>query len=164
MTEQLFNTFLFAGKEMALFIISMIPIVELRLAIPLGAALQMDWRQVFLIAFIGNCLPIPFIILFGRAIINWLKRTRMFGKFIHRYEEKLLARYKKVEKYAEIGLCIFVAIPLPGTGAWSGAVLAALLEMKFWRACFWVALGVLGAGIIVTLVSYGAATAVQIMG
>ncbi len=153
--DTLFNFFSFGGTTFALFIISMIPIVELRGAVILGAALQMDWSLVFIVCVIGNILPIPFILAFGKKLIHWLKTLPLFKGLTTRYETRLLSKAHQVEKYSAIGLCLFVAIPLPGTGAWSGAILAALLDMRIRHALPAIALGVVIAGVIMTIGSYG---------
>ena len=155
--QEIFDFFGFAGKEVALFLVSMIPIVELRGSIILGAAMNMNWLTVFLISFIGNILPIPLVILFGKKILKWLERIPCLRKLSTWYQEKLLKKAHKVTKYSLIGLCLFVAIPLPGTGAWSGAAIAALLDLKIKQAYPVIVLGVFIAGVIMTLASYGVA-------
>lgn len=154
-TQQLFDFFLGAGKEAALFIISMIPIVELRGAIPFGAALGMPVHQVFFLAVLGNLLPVPFIILFVRPVFNWLKTTRLLSGFANWLENKILSKADKVTRYEMLGLLLFVAIPLPGTGAWTGAGIAALLNMRMKHAFISIFAGVLVAGVIMTILSYG---------
>jgi Predicted membrane protein len=159
----IFDFFSFLGKEGALFIVSMIPLIELRGSIILGAAMSMPWFTVLLISLLGNILPVPFIILFGRQIITWLKKVPLFSKLATKFEAKLMLKSKKVVKYEALGLCIFVAIPLPGTGAWTGAAIAALLDMRMSRALPSISLGVLIAGIIMTLGSYGVLGAVKLL-
>ena len=158
MLEQIFEFFLGAGREAALFIISMIPLIELRGSIPFGAALGMPWYMVFLISVIGNLLPIPFLILFVRPVFAWLKRRSLFSGIVARLENKLISKASKVTQYEVIGLTLFVAIPLPGTGAWSGAGIAALLGMRLRHALPSIAAGVLIAGCIMTAASYGVAS------
>lgn len=153
--QNIFNFFSFLGKEGALFIVSMIPLIELRGSILLGAAMKMNWLSVYIICVIGNLVPVPFIVLFGKKIIGWLKTTRLFSGMTHKIEAKLMKKADKVTKYSRIGLCLFVAIPLPGTGAWSGAAIAALLDMRIKHAFISITLGILIAGIIMTLGSYG---------
>ena len=158
MLEQIFEFFLGAGREAALFIISMIPLIELRGSIPFGAALGMPWYMVFLISVIGNLLPIPFLILFVRPVFAWLKRRSLFSGIVARLENKLISKASKVTQYEVIGLTLFVAIPLPGTGAWSGAGIAALLGRRLRHALPSIAAGVLIAGCIMTAASYGVAS------
>lgn len=151
------NYFMGAGQEIALLIVSMIPIVELRGAIPIGAGMGMPWYSVLLISIIGNLLPVPIIILLGRTILNFLKKFKPFEKLVNRYEKKVEKNADKVIKYETIGLCLLVAVPLPGTGAWTGAVVASFLNLRMKRALPAIALGVVIAGSVMTLVSYGVA-------
>lgn len=153
--KSVFDFFTFGGNYFALFIVSMIPLIELRGSVVLGAAIGMPWLPSLLISIVGNILPVPFLIIFGKKILNWLKRTKTFSNAAHKYEQKLLNKSDKVQKYSAIGLYLFVAIPLPGTGAWSGSVLAALLDMNLKDALPSIIAGVITAGIIMTLGSYG---------
>ena len=155
LTQQLFDFLSGAGKEAALFIVSMIPLIELRGAVPLGALMGMEWWKVFAISVVGNLIPVPFVLLLGRPIFGWLKKTRLLSGFAHWYENKLLSKADKVRRYEAIGLCLFVGIPLPGTGACSGAGLAALLGLRMRSALLAIAGGVVLAGIIMTLGAYG---------
>lgn len=162
--EGFFDLFNFqGGKELALFLVSMVPLIELRGSIILGAAMGMHPLPVFLISLVGNLLPIPLVILFGEKILNWLKTLKPFSKLAHWYEAKLLKKSQKVNRGYLIGLCLFVGIPLPGTGAWSGSVIAALLNMKMRQALPAIALGVLLAGILVTLGAYGVVGALSFL-
>ena len=137
--------------------ISMVPIIELRGAIPVGTALGLPWYTNMLAAVVGNCVPVPFILLFIRAILDWMKRCpiNLFRKVAEWLERKANKHASKVERYAFWGLLILVAIPLPGTGAWTGALVAALFRVKPRIAVPAIVLGVVGAGVIVTLISYG---------
>lgn len=162
MIEQIFNALSYIGQGPALFLVSMIPLIELRGSVILGAALQMPWTQVLPICIIGNLLPIPFVLIFGKKLIDWLKTVPLFSGFARRYEEKLLSKRDQVEKYATWGLCLFVAIPLPGTGAWSGAALASILGMRIKHSLPAIVLGVCIAGIIMTVSSYGLLTAIRL--
>lgn len=161
--QAIFDFFSFLGHEASLLLVSMVPLIELRGSIPLGAAMGMPWLTVFLVSVLGNMLPVPLIILFGRQLLKWLKKVRIFSKLAHKIEDKLMIKSQKVTKYAVLGLCIFVAIPLPGTGAWSGAAIAALLDMQMSRALPSILLGVLIAGILMTLASYGVVSAIGLM-
>ncbi|NLV51561.1 MAG: small multi-drug export protein [Clostridiales bacterium] len=137
----------------------MLPVVELRGAIPFGMALGLPFWQVLLAALIGNILPIPFIILFIRKVFQFLrKRFAFLEKLIDKIESKAMGKAEKVQKYELIGLCIFVAIPLPGTGAWTGALIAALLDIRMRRAVPSIFIGVLIAAVIVSITSYGIAS------
>ena len=148
------------GEFWALTFVSFIPFIELRLAIPLGLGLGMPWYESFLISFISNCIPVPFVILLTRPIFDWLKKLKMFEGFVNKLEAKMLKKSEKVTKYEIIGLFLFVAIPLPGTGAYSGSVIAALLGMRLNKAIPSIVAGVFVAGLIVTIVTYGAAAIV----
>ena len=160
MIEELFSLLLGAGKEFALFVISMMPLVELRGAVPTGLATGMPWYEVLPICYIGNLLPIPFVLLFGVKLIDWLSGLKPFRKIATRYKQKLMNKSSQVTKYAKIGLLLFVAVPLPGTGAWSGAVIAALLNMPLKKAFISIALGVVIAGLLMTIGTHGVLGAV----
>lgn len=143
------------GPEPALFFISMIPLLELRAGILLGTALGLDWLTVYLLSVAGNILPIPFIVLFGKRIFSWLRRTKWMRPHFKRYEAHLIKKSDKIIKYSFWGLLLFVGIPLPGTGAWSGAAIAVLLNMRLKHAVPAIFCGILLAGVIMTLGSHG---------
>lgn len=154
MIESVFQFFSGVGEFWALFLVSVIPFIELRGAIPFGImALGMPWYEAFLISFISNCLPIPFVILLTRPIFGWLKKTRLFAGLVTRLEAKMMKKSEKVTKYKVIGLFLFVALPVPGTGAYSGALIAALLDMRLNKAIPSLVCGVFVAGVIMTLIS-----------
>ncbi len=147
----------FAGinKALAVFIVSMMPVVELRGAIPFGVSLGMDWREVYLISVLGNMLPVPFIILFFRPLIEYFEKTKLFGKIASKLRRRTNAKIEGLNKYKMLGLFIFVAIPLPGTGAWTGAAIAGLLKMRI-KHSFWpIFAGVAVAGVLMMGISYG---------
>lgn len=146
------NTF---GPELGVFFCSMLPIIELRGSIPLGAALGLEWWMNYLISIVGNMIPVPFILLLIRKLIEWMKTTKVFAKFAAWLERKVEKNRSKLDKGVFIGLILFVAIPIPGTGAWTGSLLAAMTEQKFWKAILAIAIGVMTAGVIMTLASYG---------
>lgn len=162
--QRIFDFFLFGGKDFALFIISMIPFIELRGSIIFGAAMGLPWQHTFLVSFLGNILPVPFLILLARPIFAWLKTTRLLAGFTQKVEDRLMKRADKVtvQKYSAVGLFLFVAIPLPGTGAWSGSLIAALLDVKMRYALPAVIAGVFAAGVIMTVASYGLLGAIQL--
>lgn len=113
------------------FLVSMIPVIELRGAIPLGVAHGLSLSSVVLISVIGNMVPVPFIIIFIRKIFEWLKKTnKKTREIILKLEERGNRQSKVVLDYQLVGLCLLVAIPFPGTGAWTGALVAALLELR----------------------------------
>ena len=142
-------------KLLYVFGISILPVIELRGAIPAGAAMGLPFWAVFLCAILGNLLPVPFILIFIEKILLFMKEHNIFPKLVHWLEEKAQKGAAKVENYALLGLSLFVAIPLPGTGAWTGALVAALFHMEKRRAMLSITLGVLFAGVIMTLASYG---------
>ncbi len=138
-------------KYIMTFLISMLPIVELRGAVPVGTALGLDPFFVLFLSIIGNILPIPFIIMFSKRIIKWLKGTRLFSPLALKLEKKAEKNMDKITKYEKLGLFIFVAVPLPGTGAWTGALIASLLDMRIKNSVPPICFGVVGAGILMTL-------------
>ncbi len=153
----LFKTFV--GKLIITFLVSMVPVIELRGAIPIATGMGISPWVAIPIAVVGNLLPIPFIILFIKKIFAWMRRVSpKLNKVVDKMEAKAEKNKAKVLKYAFWGLVIFVAIPLPGTGAWTGALVAAMLDMPLKKAFPSIILGVLGAAIIVSFVSYGAAS------
>ena len=142
--------------ELIIFLISLLPILELRGGILAGTLLGVDWPIAYLICVIGNLLPIPFILLFIRKIFDWMRNTR-FVKLVDKLEAKAEKKSAKVTKYKKFGLFLFVAIPLPGTGGWTGALIAALLDLRLKLAVPAITAGVFLAGIIISLLTYGAA-------
>lgn len=148
----------FWGKLLMTFLVSMVPIIELRGALPIATAHGLDWRIAIPIAVVGNLVPVPFIIMFIKQIFAWIRRKMpRLNSFVDKLENRAKTKSEKVEKGVFWGLFFFVAIPLPGTGAWTGALIAAMLDMKMKRAFPAIALGVITAGVIVAFVSYGAA-------
>ena len=159
MTESLVSVIVdtFSGKipkELIVFIVSMIPVLELRGSLLAAGFFKMDFLSTFIIAVIGNMLPIPFILLFIDKIFGFLKKTRLREK-VEKFEEKTMKKSGQIEKYGKIGLFLFVAIPLPGTGAWTGALIASLMRMKIKDSLPCIFLGVVVAGLIVSLLSFG---------
>ena len=147
----------FVGKELCVFFCSMIPIIELRGAIPLGAALGLPMWQSFLLAIVGNMLPVPIILLFVKKVLSFMSkcRVKLFNKVANWVYAKAEKNKGKIEKYSFWGVALFVGIPLPMTGAWTGTLVAAMLDMKFWKAILSAFIGVLVAGIVISLLSYG---------
>lgn len=134
----------------------MIPVLELRASIPVGSSLGLNAWQCAVAAIIGNMIPVPFIILFIRKIFNYLKENwQILSRFVERLEAKAEKKKSLVQKYAIFGLALLVAIPLPGTGAWTGALVAAMLDIRLKRAIPCILLGVIIAAIIVTMITYG---------
>ena len=151
----LFQWLLGAGRELAVVIISMVPLVELRGAVPLGAAIGMPATTLVPLAILGNMIPIPFLLFFGEKALDWVCTLRPFTKFATAYKNKLLAKTDQVTKYARIGLLLFVAIPVPGTGAWSGALIVTILKMPKVKALMYILGGVIIAGFIMLAASNG---------
>ena len=138
------------------FLLSMVPIVELRGAIPLGAALGLPWYINYIICVIGNFLPVPFILLFIRSVLNFMKKVPKLDKIALWLEARAAKNSDKVSRDATLGLFVFVALPLPGTGTWTGSLVAALMEMRLKHSLLSVFCGVIVAGVLLTLISYGA--------
>lgn len=151
--------------ELYLIIISMIPFIELRGAIPVGVGFGMDPIEVFLICVTANCIPVPFIIFLIKPLFRWLKKFKAFEKLITKLEGIADKKSGQITayKYELVGLMLFVGIPLPGTGAWSGALIAALLDMRIKHAFIAIFLGVIIAGVLVTLISSGALAALSFL-
>ena len=144
------------GKYLATLIISMIPVIELRGAIPIGVSLGLSHAEAMGISIIGNMLPVPFIILFIRPIFRWMtKKSGKLARLAEKLEAKAEGKWDKIHRYQFFALTIFVAIPLPGTGAWSGALIAAVMNMRLRNALPSILLGVLIAGILVSGITYG---------
>ena len=144
------------SKILVTLLVSMLPVFELRGAIPLGVSLGLDVWPATLISVAGNLLPIPFIILFIRRILDWLcTKSSFLKRLIENKIRKTLRHSDKIYKSEVLGLMIFVAIPLPGTGAWTGALLAALLNIRLKVAFPAISAGVLIAAILVSGITYG---------
>jgi len=145
-----------AAKEVVIFIISMIPILELRGGILAAGPAFLDiptWRAIP-ICLIGNLIPIPFILWLIRPIFAWLRKTRVFLPLVEKLEKKAMSKSEQIEKYEFWGLVLFVGIPLPGTGAWTGALIASLLDIDWKKAFLAIVCGVVMASVIMYLLSY----------
>ena len=142
-------------KLIYIFAISMVPVIELRAAIPIGAGMGLEMWQCFLAAVLGNLLPVPFLVLFGGKVLHWLAGIEKFGKPFRKILEIGEKKVGKMNKTLFWGLLTFVAIPLPGTGAWTGSLVAITLGLSLKKAFPPIALGVVGAGLIMMLGSYG---------
>jgi len=144
------------GKMLLTFLISMAPVVELRGAIPVGVSMGLGHWQAMLISILGNMVPVPFIIVFIRKIFAWLReKSAGLEKMVSRLEKRAEGKWEKVYKYELLGLAILVAIPLPGTGAWTGALVAALMDLRLKTAVPAIFLGVVVAGFLVTGLTFG---------
>lgn len=143
------------GKELIIFIISLMPILELRGGLIAAALLGLEGLPSFIICFIGNIIPIPFILWFITPLFNKMKKTKLFSGFVNKMERKAMSKKEQIERLQYLGLMLFVGIPLPGTGAWTGCLIAALLDMDKKKAMGAAILGVILAGIIMMILSYG---------
>lgn len=146
-----------AGKVITTFLISMVPVIELRGAIPIGYTSGLNiWIAVF-VSIVGNLIPVPFIIIFTRKIFALIRKIApKFDGLVTRLEKRAQNKSDIVKKYSFWGLFLLVAIPLPGTGAWTGALVAAMLDMRLKRALPAITLGVIAAGIVVAFITCGA--------
>lgn len=142
-------------KELIVFIISMIPVLELRGSILAAGLLKMEFLSTYIIAVIGNMVPIPFILLFIDKIFDFLKKTKTFKPMVEKFEAKAMSKSGQIQKYGKWGLFLFVAIPLPGTGAWTGSLIASLMRFRVRDALPWIFLGVAAAGLIMSLLAFG---------
>lgn len=144
------------GKFIATFFISMVPVIELRGGLPYGIGFGLDYPLALTAAILGNMLPVPFIIAYISRIFIWLRgKHKKLDDFVTKMERRAHLKGQKVEKYGPLMLLIFVGIPLPGTGAWTGALIAALLNMRMRQALPCIFLGVLMAAAIITALTFG---------
>ncbi len=142
------------GRALYLLIISMLPVVELRGSIPVAALMDVPWPEAYVLCVVGNMVPVPFLVLFSRRIFNYLRRG-ILKKPVQWVERRMGKKAVTVKKYRALGLFILVMIPLPGTGAWTGALVAAALNMRLKHALISIFFGVAAAGGIMTVLSYG---------
>lgn len=140
--------------ELIIFIVSMVPILELRGGLIVASILQIDIVPAVIICFIGNLIPVPIILRFITPIFSWLKKTRLFKPIVEKLEKKSMGKSDKIKKFEFWGLVLFVGIPLPGTGAWTGSLIAALLDIKFKKAFPAVILGLFVATAIMCIITY----------
>ncbi len=143
------------SAELVVFIISLLPILELRGGLVAAAIVGVEWYVALPICIIGNMLPIPFVLLFIRKIFEWLKKIKFMKKIVEKLDERAKKKSETINKFILWGLFAFVAIPLPGTGAWTGALVADVLDVRFKKAFPVIFAGVITAGLIVSFVSYG---------
>lgn len=138
------------------FLMAMVPVIELRGAIPYGVLQGLSIGEALAVSIAGNLAPIPVLIVFTRRVFEWLKgKSAHLNRLVLKLEAKAESKKETVEKWEFLGLVILVAIPLPGTGAWTGALVAAMMDMRLKRAFPAVVIGVIIAGIIVSLVTFG---------
>ena len=143
------------SKELIAFVVSMVPILELRGGLLAASLLKIPAATAIPICIIGNIIPIPFILLFIRQIFKLMKKTKIFHGLIEKLENRAMGKSDQIKKYEFWGLMLFVGIPLPGTGAWTGALIAALLRIRFKKAFLAIFLGIILATVIMSIVSYG---------
>lgn len=155
MNEIVRNLLNIINIELTVLITSMLPIIELRGAIPVGVSLGLSPMHAFIVSLIGSSIPIPIILFTIRPIINYLRTKELFRGLVDRITARSLNKGHKIQKYGAIGLLVFTAIPVPGTGVWTGSLIAVLLDIRFKWAFPAVFLGNVIAGLIVMSVSYG---------
>ena len=140
--------------ELIIFFISMLPILELRGGLIAAKLLGVEFVRAFIICYIGNIIPVPFILLFIRKIFQFLRDKKGFSKIIEKLEIRSMRKSEKVKRWRDWGLLAFVAIPLPGTGGWTGALIAALMDIRIKKSFPIIAIGILIAGIIMSVITY----------
>lgn len=145
----------YVAKEVVVFIISMIPILELRGGLIVASLLQVPITTAIPLCILGNIIPIPFILLFIKQVFKWLKKVKLFRGLIEKIENRAMNKSDNIKKYEFWGLVLFVGIPLPGTGAWTGSLIAALLEVDVKKAILAEFLGIIIATVIMAVFSYG---------
>lgn len=144
----------FISPEGVIFIISMIPILELRGGLLAASLLKVSASRAIPICIIGNIIPIPFILLFIRQIFRWMKKAGILRGFVEALERRAMKKSDSIKKYEFLGLMLFVGIPLPGTGAWTGSLIASLLEIDVKKSSISIFLGLIMATVIMYVVSY----------
>ncbi len=142
-------------KLLWVFFISMVPVIELRGAIPVGAAMGLPFWLNYLVCVVGNVLPVPFLILFSEKVLTWCTKIPKIGRLFQKIIDKGQKKTAKIGRYELLSLMLFVAFPIPGTGAWSGSLVAALLHLPVKKASLAITLGVLLCGLIMGAVSWG---------
>lgn len=144
----------YVSPEIVVFIISLFPILEVRGGLVAARLLQIPETTAVPLCVLGNVLPIPFILLFIKQIFKWMKKTKVFRPMILWLEKKAMGKSTQIEKYGFWGLVLFVGVPLPGTGAWTGALIASLLGMEIKKSSVAILIGVVMATVIMYIVSY----------
>lgn len=145
------------GKEILVFIISLLPILELRGGLLAAALIGLDPVKSYIISIIGNVLPVPFILLLITKILDWMRKSKfkLFNKVANWLDEKVEKHKGQIEKFGYLGVVLFVGIPLPGTGAWTGSLIASVLNMDRKKTFIAVMIGIFMASIIMMLLSFG---------
>ena len=145
----------YVSKEALIFIISLFPILELRGGLLAASLLKVNYLTALPLCVIGNILPIPFILLFIRKIFGWMKKSRVLRPLVEKLENRAMGRSDQIQNYEFLGLLLFVGIPLPGTGAWTGALIASLLQIDIKKSSVAILAGIALAAVIMSIVSYG---------
>lgn len=158
MTEAISNFFLeTVGRELCVFFCAMLPVIECRGSVPLGCSLGLPFWQNGLFSILGNLLPVPLILLFIQKLLHWMASCRV--RFLNSFASWLFRKVEKhkssIEKYSYLGLMLFVALPVPGTGAWTGSMIASILGLDWKKSFLFTTFGVLIATLIMSLISYG---------
>ena len=143
------------GKQILVFIISLMPVLELRGGLLAAALLDLDPIQSYIICILGNILPVPFILLLINKILNWMRNNKKLKGIANWLDKKVEKHKGQIEKYGYLGVVLFVGIPLPGTGAWTGSLIASVLEMDRKKTFLAVLAGVFMASVIMMLLSFG---------
>lgn len=145
----------YVGQLIATFFIAMVPVIELRGAVPIGVGMGLEPLTALIVSIIGNMVPVPFIVFFIEKIFDWMRRFDKFRRIVEKMEEKAAKHEETLNRYKSFGLFLLVAIPLPGTGAWTGSLVAALFKFPVKKAFVIIFLGVIAAGTVVFLITYG---------
>ncbi len=145
----------FMPKEVFVFLVSMLPIIELRGGLVVASLLKIPLLEANILCIIGNIIPIPFILLFIRKLFGFMKKHNIFKGFVEKLEQRALKKSEGAEKGEFVFLLLFVGVPLPGTGGWTGSLIASLLEKDIKKASIAIFFGILMAAVIMDIVSYG---------
>lgn len=145
----------FMPKEVFVFLVSMLPLIELRGGLVVASLLKIPLLKANIICILGNIIPIPFILLFIKKVFEFMKKHNIFKKFVLKLEERAMKKSDGAQKGEFVFLLLFVGIPLPGTGGWTGSLIASLLEFDIKKASVAIFIGILMAAVIMDIVSYG---------
>lgn len=148
------NVFASWNPDIVIFIISLLPILELRGGMVAATLMGVPYLKALIICIIGNIIPIPFILLFIDKIFKWMKKYKTTGRFVDWLETRTLKRRKQIDKWGVFGLVLFVGIPIPGTGGWTGSLLASLLRIPVKKSAVAIGIGILLAAAIMSIITY----------
>ena len=143
------------SKDLIIFIISLLPILELRGGLLAASLLDIEYIRALVICIVGNVLPIPFVLLFLRLVLDIMAKWKVTKKIVNWLEKKVESKREQIDKYGYLGLVLFVGIPLPGTGAWTGALISVMLGLNRKKSFAYILLGVIIAAAIMSVLSYG---------